>query len=89
VFLERALRHNPIEMFIDQVALVLAHYYCRMHGLDSFAHFSDKDINNVMFNETDMGEDTIRLARTYVFFAYYGSQGESAEKLMNRIAGRT
>jgi hypothetical protein len=42
-----------------------------------------------MFNKTKLDEKAVDLAREFVFFAYYGSAGESAEKLMNRITGKT
>lgn len=88
-FLEARLKRDHIEQFVDQIALVFAHYHCRRQALDRIGFFHDTEINNVMLNKTNMGEKVMDLARKFVFFAYYGSQGESAEKLMNRIAGRT
>ncbi|MBS4048709.1 MAG: FkbM family methyltransferase [Alphaproteobacteria bacterium] len=88
-FLEARLKRDHIEQFVDQIALVFAHYHCRLKGLDGFGFFQDMEINNLMFNKTRLNDKAVDLARQFVFFAYYGSAGESAEKLMNRITGKT
>lgn len=88
-FLDARLKRAHIEQFVDQIALVFAHYHCRLNGLDRFGFFEDLEINNLMFNKTRLNEKAVDLARQFVFFAYYGSAGESAEKLMNRITGKT
>jgi FkbM family methyltransferase len=88
-FLEVRLKRDHVEQFVDQIALVFAHYHCTLKGLARFGFFEDREINNVMLNKTTLNEKAVVFAREFVFFAYYGSQGESAEKLMNHIAGRT
>ncbi|MCW0235580.1 MAG: FkbM family methyltransferase [Ferrovibrio sp.] len=85
VFLERALERDSIEQFIDQSGMVLSRHYCSKHGLDRFDHFIGKEINNLMFNHTDMDDLALNIARGFVFFAYYGSEGESAITLMNAL----
>jgi len=80
--LEQSLRRPQVEQFVDQTALALADYSCRRHGLSGFGAFHDNEINNVMLNRTEMEPGVAELARSFVFFAYYGSQGTSAEALM-------
>ncbi len=84
--LERSLRRPQVEQFVDQTALALADYACRRLGLSGFGAFRDNEINNVMLNRTEMEPGVAELARSFVFFAYYGSQGASAEALMQATA---
>lgn len=86
LFLERALRRRHIEQFVDQTALTLACYYSAKRGLDRIGFFHKSAINNVMLNRTRMGESIVQLARQFVFFAYYGSQGDSALALMKAVS---
>jgi len=89
LFLQRALQRPQVQHFIDQTALTLANYHCRRHGLDNFGHFLNTEINNVMLNEAGMGPDIMDIARSFVFFAYYGSQGDSAVALMNATTAQS
>jgi FkbM family methyltransferase len=87
LLLQRALKRQDIEQFIDQSMLTLAQHVCRQHGLDDFNYFAVDEINNVMFNNTALGTDVVNVARTYVFFAYYGSEGDTAVNLMKAVGG--
>jgi hypothetical protein len=82
LFLQQALKRPQIHQFIDQIAFTLAHYYCRRYGLNGFGEFLDNEINNVMLNDADLEPGVLTLAKSFVFLAYYGSQGESAVSLM-------
>ena len=88
LFLKQSLKRQHIEQFIDQTAFSLANYYCRRHGLNNIGAFREDEINNVMLNRTDMGPAIAELAKRFVFFAYYGSQGESAIALMQATAAQ-
>lgn len=64
----------------------MAYQYHLMHGLQNFSFFHEYEINNTMANDTSMSADVVDYARSFVFFAYYGSQGGSAVKLMKAVA---
>ena len=83
--LQRALKRDHIEQFIDQSMLTLAKHCCHLHGLEDFDYFAPDEINNVMFNKTAMGSDVVGLARSFVFLAYYGSEGDTAVDLMKAV----
>jgi tetratricopeptide (TPR) repeat protein len=89
LFLQQALRQPQIHQFIDQIAFTLAHYYCQQHGLNGFGDFLDNEINNVMLNEANLEPGVMALAKSFVFLAYYGSQGESAVSLMQATGMQT
>jgi tetratricopeptide (TPR) repeat protein len=84
--LEQSLRRQHVEQFVDQTAFSLADYGCRRQGLTSFGDFRENEINNVMLNRAGMEPGVADLARSFVFLAYYGSQGDSAEALMQATA---
>lgn len=85
LLLQRALKHDHIEQCVDQSMLTLAKYCCHQHGLEDFGYFAPDDINNWMFNRTNMDSEIVETARRFVFFAYYGSQGDSAVNLMQAV----
>ena len=86
LFLRKSLQRQHIEQFIDQTGFSLAYQYCLMHGLQKFDFFHEYEINNMMANRTSMNADVVNYARSFVFFAYYGSQGDSAIDLMKAVA---
>lgn len=85
-FLETALERDEIEHFIDQSGLSLASYYCQRNGLNRFGYFYKIEINNVMLNRAAIDDEIVSFAKSFVFFAYYGSQGDSALKLMEAVS---
>ncbi|MGO9486367.1 MAG: FkbM family methyltransferase [Rhodomicrobium sp.] len=84
-YLTKLLTREDADGFGDQVALLMAEKHLMYHDSAARMQYLDYyDINNIMYNNGDYNVHSGDISR-YIFFALYGSNGDSALSLMDKI----
>ncbi len=86
-YMEMMLHYEDLDGFMDQSTIALARAHILFHCQAKVGYLERYDINNTMFNTAAHALDLVsEETEKYTFFAVYGSMGDSALELLEKVS---